>query len=655
MFFIFERLSINIGCQNDILDKYVILATDFCLRARCIMKSWTRLQKITVLTTLIYAFVYISMLIARPGSRHFYDAFFNTYQIFPPLFAGIVGVIFYRYGQHTNAMRRRGWLFIAIACISFVVGQSAWTYFESIRGVEVPFPSLADIGFLGTYILLIPGVLMLFGSLNVAGRLRQLLDSAIVAGSVGVLSWSFLVQKLWHTSDASLIGKIISITYPLGDIAALFGAIILISNARQKKDLRRSLNFLAVGILGFVFFDTSFTWMSMNNTYHTGSWSDWMISFGWILIGYSFLTQMWWVSKKKTYPNYYEDSPTTRIPAMWQLALPYIAVTTACLVVGINDYIKLASVSSSSVIAGVLLMLLVMIRQILALIENRSLTLELKSFNENLEKLVAQRTEELELQNKTILAMAEERNRFYRHVSHEVRTPLTSVIGFAEILMEDTDEPLNQWQKTQLKKVVDGAYRLLNMINDLLDISRIESERMEVRYSSIKLDVVTRQIADNMKPLAQSKALDIKMNVATNLPIIITDEQKLTQIIVNLMSNAIKYTHSGAISIGAVVSSELVSICVEDTGIGIPEGELDNIFKEFYRIHNGPVQQGSGLGLAIVKKLVDLIGGQITIQSKQGVGSTFTVTIPVTPHNCCKSNSDDYKKTSSASASLLLQ
>ena len=141
--------------------------------------------------------------------------------------------------------------------------------------------------------------------------------------------------------------------------------------------------------------------------------------------------------------------------------------------------------------------------------------------------------------------MAEERNRFYRHVSHEVRTPLTSVIGFTEILMEDDDEPLNKRQKHQLQKVVDGAYRLLNMINDLLDISRIESNRMELRYSSIKLNTLMHQVIDGLKPLIQHKDLKFKINISAKLPIIITDEQKLTQILINVISNAIKYTQSG--------------------------------------------------------------------------------------------------------------
>ena len=169
------------------------------INLRCIIKTWTRLQKILAISTLIYVSIFIYMLIARPGSRQFYDAFFNTYQIFPPLSAGITGLIFYKRIKHTNTMRRRGWLLIALGCLSFTIGQITWTYFESVCGIEVPFPGLADIGYLGNYIFIISGVLMLFGSLNTAGKLRQLLDSAIVAGSVGVLSWSFLVEQLWQT------------------------------------------------------------------------------------------------------------------------------------------------------------------------------------------------------------------------------------------------------------------------------------------------------------------------------------------------------------------------------------------------------------------------------------------------------------------------
>lgn len=360
------------------------------------MKSWTLPQKTIVWSTIAYASVFIFMLIARPGSRHFYQAFFNTYQILPPLFAGICGLICHRYGQHTSPIRRIGWLLIAVGCLSWAGGQATWTYFETIRGIQVPFPSWADAGYLANYPLMLIGVLLLFGSMPIAGRARQLLDNAIAASSVGVLSWYFIVQRLWHQSDVSHVGKLISISYPLGDIAALFGAVVLLSTAGLNLLLRRPVYFLATGILLFTFFDTSFTLMSLNGTYRTGSWSDWTVSFGWLLIGYSFLTKIWWVRKEEQRPAENIGSSTSAHPrSMRQIIMPYAAVMGAGLTVGLHDYAADGHISDSSVAAGMFLMALVIIRQVFTLAENQSLTAKLKTFNDNLERSVAQRTEQL--------------------------------------------------------------------------------------------------------------------------------------------------------------------------------------------------------------------------------------------------------------------
>jgi signal transduction histidine kinase len=224
----------------------------------------------------------------------------------------------------------------------------------------------------------------------------------------------------------------------------------------------------------------------------------------------------------------------------------------------------------------------------------------------------------------------EERNRFFRYVSHEFRTPLTSVIGFTEYLIEDEDEPLTQNQKHQLLKVHSSAHRLLGMVDDLLDISKVEAGRMEVQKNEIDLDDMIEQIVDSERPLAAEKALDINIGVSDDLPDLVTDEQKLSQIILNLLSNAIKYTQEGTITINAFSGNDAVKISIRDTGIGIAEDELANIFKEFYRVQGGTVQRGTGLGLTIVKKFTELLGGSVTVESKLYAGSTFTVTLPVT-------------------------
>ena len=358
------------------------------------MKTWRLSQKLIVVLTLTYAAVFVGMLILRPGSKQFYYAFFNTYQILPPLFAGITGLVCFRLGFHPNPVRRIGWFVIALACLSFAAGQSTWTYFESIRGIEVPFPSWADAGYLGVYPLLIVGVLLLFGSMPIAGRARQLLDSAIAASSVGTLSWYFIIQRQWHQSDISLVGKVISISYPLGDVAALFGAVILLSTVGANRLLRRTLYFLASGVVLFTIFDTSFTYMSLNGTYETGSWSDWTVSFGWILIGYSFLTRIWWRHDAQASDGVVNSSGV-QVRSMRQILMPYVAVLVACSTIGIHDYAQKGHIAQSSIFAGMYLVFLVILRQILTLTENQSLTSKLKAFSDNLERLVAQRTEQL--------------------------------------------------------------------------------------------------------------------------------------------------------------------------------------------------------------------------------------------------------------------
>ncbi len=359
-------------------------------------KRWSRLQRATVLGSLAYAAVFVFMLIVRPGSRPFYDAFFNTYQVFPPLFAGVCAVAYARRGRHGTTTRRIGWLLIGSGCFSFAMGQSTWTYYESIRGLEVPFPGWADIGYLGAYPLLTAGVMLLFGSMPVAGRTRQILDSAIAASSLGVLSWHFLVQRLWHQSDVSLLGKVISVAYPLGVVAGLFSALVLFSVVNANQSLRRSSAFLATGMLLLAFSDTAFTYYTLNGTYQTGSWSDWGWSFGWILIGYASLLPLWWpqqgAQSDGQRPAPAQASATSRL---LRVLAPYIAVTSAFLVIAVHNYVQHGRVRGAVYAAALWLFFLVILRQVFTLLENQHLTAQLRAFNENLEQIVARRTRQL--------------------------------------------------------------------------------------------------------------------------------------------------------------------------------------------------------------------------------------------------------------------
>ncbi|MCL5103155.1 MAG: ATP-binding protein [Armatimonadetes bacterium] len=249
-----------------------------------------------------------------------------------------------------------------------------------------------------------------------------------------------------------------------------------------------------------------------------------------------------------------------------------------------------------------------------------------------MEEELRERSEELQAQNQKVLAAAEERNRFFRSVSHELRTPLTSIIGFAEILLEDTDEPLTDRQQMKLKRVVVNSHKLLGMVNDLLDLSKIEAGRMEIHWGQVEIGEFLEHLVSNMMPLAAGKQLNVKLDVQSKLFGIITDEQRLSHIMVNLISNAIKFTTKGTITVSASESDSSLSISVQDTGVGIPKEELELVFKEFYRGRGKRAsEQGTGLGLTIAQRLALLLGGEITIRSTVGEGSTFTLRLPLAP------------------------
>lgn len=249
-----------------------------------------------------------------------------------------------------------------------------------------------------------------------------------------------------------------------------------------------------------------------------------------------------------------------------------------------------------------------------------------------MEEEIGRRSREVHAQNQKVRAAAEEKSRFFRNVSHELRTPLTSIVGFSEILLEDSDEPLTESQRAKLEKVSGNAQRLLLLINDLLDLGKIEADRMTMVANDVKLDRFLARLASDVMPLARHKNLTLDVRVPQNLPEITTDEQKLGRIVINLVSNAIKFTPQGGVTISAKKNDKFVAVAVRDTGTGIPAGELEDIFREFYQgSNNGSEHQGTGLGLPIARELAQLLGGRIDVESEVGVGSTFTLSLPLKP------------------------
>jgi GAF domain-containing protein/DNA-binding response OmpR family regulator/nitrogen-specific signal transduction histidine kinase/HAMP domain-containing protein len=224
------------------------------------------------------------------------------------------------------------------------------------------------------------------------------------------------------------------------------------------------------------------------------------------------------------------------------------------------------------------------------------------------------------------------KNEFISTVSHELRTPMTSIKGYTDLLVSENVGTLNEQQRRFVHVIKSNADRLTALVNDILDISRIETGRIKLKVTSINLARLIDDMADNFRGRMVEKSLELILDLPSTLPLIRGDETRVVQILENLASNAWKYTpEGGKVTVKARVVDGFVQVDVADTGIGIAQRDLAHIFDRFYRTEQAEVRavDGTGLGLAIVKMFVELLGGKIWVQSEVNRGSTFSFTLPL--------------------------
>ncbi len=236
----------------------------------------------------------------------------------------------------------------------------------------------------------------------------------------------------------------------------------------------------------------------------------------------------------------------------------------------------------------------------------------------------------MEEQNERLRELNQLKSDFVANVSHELRTPLTSIIGFTEILIDGAGGELNEEQREYLEIVTRSSQRMLRLIDDLLLLSRLETRSITIEVKPLDLGALIKESQLELSMAAGSAGMTLKLNTADGPPIL-GDSGRLRQVIDNLVNNALKFTPPGGeVTVEAIREEESWIIKVADTGIGIPEEDLERLFKKFFRASNADPKRtpGTGLGLSITRAIVELHHGEITVSSVQGVGTTFTVTLP---------------------------
>ena len=265
---------------------------------------------------------------------------------------------------------------------------------------------------------------------------------------------------------------------------------------------------------------------------------------------------------------------------------------------------------------------------------------ELSHLHENFDKKVKDRIEELEKLNKELERASQHKSRFIANMSHELRTPLNSIIGFSDVLLEKTFGELTPNQERYAKNIHSSGRHLLELVNNVLDIAKIEAGKYEMSYETFPVVDMMSEIFAVMKPMADKKAIALKLSIGDDVDAITADMVKLKQVCYNLLSNAIKFTpEGGKVCVGVerrtgrgeFEHQKFTTFSVSDTGVGISPDALERIFDEFEQADSTFSKEygGAGLGLALTRKLVELHGGSITVESKLGEGSTFTASLPL--------------------------
>jgi signal transduction histidine kinase len=496
---------------------------------------------------------------------------------------------------------KAAWYLIALGMALFIAGDVLTYNYERFFGRAVPFPSIADVFYLGTFPAVVGGLLLLVRQRNRGGDRTSLIDSSIIATGLGLLSWVFLMAPYAH-AHLSLEVKLTSLAYPLMVLVALSVAARLAFSAGNKS---RSSYLTVVAICVLFATDATYGWLQLHGGYQNGG----LLDAGWI----AFYLLLGAAALHPSMAVVAGGEARTRLtrPRLVVLAL-------ATFVAPVTGLLAHTQGSERVVTAGasIILFSLVLLRMVDMVQRHEAGTAR----EHALEKTTAR-----------LLELDHLKDQFVATVSHELRTPLTSIHGYLELVLQGDDELADE-QRQFLAIAARNTDRLRSLVEDLLVVSELDAEKLEFEFDTVDFRDLAWESVESARPQAAAGRISLELSADSAMRLT-GDRVRLGQLLDNVISNAIKFTpHGGSVAVRMMRSNGSAVLEVADTGVGIAADEQQHLFERFFRgrVAGEQAIQGTGLGLSISQAIAHAHGGTIEVESTENVGSTFRVVLPVT-------------------------
>jgi len=530
---------------------------------------------------------------------------------------------------------RKGWFLISAANFAWFIGILNWDFHEIILGDTTPYPGIPDIGFMAFAILMIPGLYQLRSS-----EYKQSSYKIIQVGKLGIVAISLLITHMvffnvpLQTLESSTLYKVTAIAYPIVYISAFFFTASLFWH---KSHLVKEpvLNFLLLSLAIHAFAVSFYAYSLLGKNYQTGNYIDiiWLIAFA---------STYWAASIQlrniKSPEKAVEKADTSAININLDILLPVAGLILLAYSIFSTRRELTPELISTIFPIFILLTLFIGLRewsnqQFESLLTKERKIAEEKvvALNKELEQRVILRTQEL----KTALDEAERANNaksdFLSRMSHELRTPLNAILGFAQLLEIDSDEKDNKLQRSNAKEIIDAGNHLLYLINEVLDIAKIESGTFDIDIDKVSVDSVLKECIQLIQSQMELHKVELIDKISGNEYSVQADFNRLKQVLLNILSNAVKYNHEhGNITLTSKMgNNKHFRIYVTNTGKGLTNDELNKLFIPFERLEYSTSVEGTGIGLVISKHLVEAMNGSIGVETTLGESTTFWIELPI--------------------------